>query len=193
MHGTKEQADRLQHASCMAYCAHQTVFDPRSSPAYPALAMQSPITVHPDGSRPQHAPTEPERVVARLLPRFIKAEANLLRLPLFALGTKGLRTLDAIECRGTMRRNGETHDFWFQAARNAKTPYPGPLSRAAHLAFLSIATDHGFPIENPISWSWRELCRRMGLQPSGREVRQIKAAITEIGRASCRERVYVLV
>ena len=63
-------------------------------------------------------------------------------------------------------------------ARNAKTQYPGPLSRAAHLAFLSIATDHGFPIENPISWSWRELCRRIGIQPSGRTVSHIKAAIT---------------
>ena len=43
---------------------------------------------------------------ANLLPRFIKAEANLLRLPLFALGTKGLKSLDAIECRGTTHRDG---------------------------------------------------------------------------------------
>jgi len=113
-----------------------------------------------------------------LLPRFIKAEANLLRLPLFALGTRGLRTLDAIECRGKSRRGGETYEFVFQAARNAKTQYPGPLSRAAHLAFLSIATDRGFPIENPIAWSWRDLCRRMEIQPSGRTVEHIKSAIT---------------
>ncbi len=144
--------------------------------------MATPLTL-PE----QHTETRPTAAAnctsdlqhaANLLPRFIKAEANLLRLPLFALGTKGLRTLDAIECRGMIRRNGETHQFTFQAARNAKTQYPGPLSRAAHQAFLSIATDRGFPIENPIAWSWRDLCRRMAVPPSGREVRQIKAAIT---------------
>src|SRR5262245_25427271 len=113
------------------------------------------------------AESRPSQVaISNLLPRFIKAEANLLRLPLFALGTRGLRSLDAIECRGTIRRDGVTHEFTFQAARNAKTAYPGPLSRAVHLAFLSIATDHGFPIANPISWSWRDLCRQMGIGPS---------------------------
>jgi hypothetical protein len=110
-------------------------------------------------------------------PRFIKAEANLLRLPLFALQTKGLRSLDGIECRGTITRNDETHDFVFRASRSTATLYPGPLSRAVHLAFLSLATDQGFPLTNPISWGWRDLCRRMGISYSGREVQQIKAAI----------------
>lgn len=112
-----------------------------------------------------------------LAPRFIKAEANLLRLPLFALQTKGLRTLDGIECRGTITRNEETHNFVFRASRSTATLYPGPLSRAVHLAFLSLATDRGFPLSNPISWGWRDLCRRMGISYSGREVLQLKAAI----------------
>jgi hypothetical protein len=117
------------------------------------------------------------RGAERLTPRFIKAEANLLRLPLFALSTKGLRTLDGIECRGTITRNDETHNFAFRASRNTATLYPGPLSRAVHLAFLSLATDRGFPLANPISWGWRDLCRRMGISCSGREVQQIKVAI----------------
>jgi hypothetical protein len=112
-----------------------------------------------------------------LPPRYIKAEANLLRLPLFALQTKGLKTLDGIECRGQTTRNGETHSFVLTAARSTITPYPGPLARAAHLAFLSIATDGGFPIENPISWTWYDLCRRMGIKPSGRSLTQLKGAI----------------
>ena len=32
--------------------------------------------------------------------RSLKAEVNLLRLPLFALHTKGLSTLDGLECQG---------------------------------------------------------------------------------------------
>jgi hypothetical protein len=123
-------------------------------------------------------PPLPDRPRAvQLAPRFIKAEANLLRLPLFALQTKGLRTLDGIECRGTITRNEETHNFVLRASRSTATLYPGPLSRAAHLAFLSLATDRGFPLANPISWGWRDLCRRMGISYSGREVQQLKAAI----------------
>ncbi len=119
----------------------------------------------------------PDAKPEQLSPRFIKAEANLLRLPLFALQTKGLRTLDGIECRGSITRNDETHNFVFRASRSTATLYPGPLSRSAHLAFLSLATEQGFPLANPISWGWRDLCRRMGITYSGREVLQLKAAI----------------
>ena len=71
----------------------------------------------------------------------------MVRLPLFALQTKGLKTLDGIECSGTLTRNSETHQFTFVAARSTLTPYPGPLARRAHLAILSIATEAEFPIE----------------------------------------------
>lgn len=118
-----------------------------------------------------------QRAGANLLPRFIKAEANLLRLPLFALHTKGLKTLDGIQCRGTITRNDETHEFTLIASRSTRTLYPGPLARRAHLAFLSLATERGYPIENPIAWSWRDLCRRMGISGSGRDILQLKAAI----------------
>src|SRR4051794_7541737 len=71
---------------------------------------------------------------ASLLPRFIRAEANLLNLPLFALQTKGLRSLDGIECRGKVTRGETTYDFTLRASRNTATLYPGPLARKAHLA-----------------------------------------------------------
>lgn len=117
-------------------------------------------------------------------PRIIKAEANLLRLPLFALNTKGLRTLDAIECRGKLNRDDTAHEFVFRASRSATMPYPGPLARSAHLAFLSRATEQGFPLQNPIAWGWRDLCRRMGISPSGRTVKRLKAAIASTAALS---------
>lgn len=110
-------------------------------------------------------------------PRMIKVEANFLRLPLFALHTRGLNTLDGIECRGKTHRDGMTHEFVFKATRNTATTYPGPLARSVHLAFLSLMTERGFPLQNPITWTWRDLCRRMGITYSGRAVLQIKAAI----------------
>lgn len=112
-----------------------------------------------------------------VLSSFIKVEANLLRLPLFALHTKGLRTLDAIECRGKMSRGNVAHEFSFRAYRSTATHYPGPLSRSAHLAFLSLLTEQGLPLQNPIRWTWRDLCRRMRISCSGRTVERLKSAV----------------
>lgn len=117
------------------------------------------------------------RDLESLLPHFIRAEANLLRLPLFALHTKGLKTLDGIECRGRSSRDGQTHEFTFRATRNTDTLYPGPLARAAHGAFLDLMTERGLPLENPIIWSWRDLCRRMNIEYGGWVVLRLKEAI----------------
>jgi hypothetical protein len=110
--------------------------------------------------------------------RFIRAEANLLRLPLFALHTKGLRTLDGIECTGSTTRGGQTQEFVFRVTRNTSSLYPGPLSRKIHFALIDIATRRGLPLTNPITWSWRDLCRRMNISYGGsKTVRELKSAI----------------
>ena len=114
---------------------------------------------------------------AALAPKFIKVEANLLKLPLFALHTRGLGSLDGIECRGRAHRNGIAQDYFLSSTRNTATQYPGPLARSIHMAFLSIVSDRGFPFENPVTWTWRELCRRLEITYSGRAVAQLKAAI----------------
>ncbi|MBA3311786.1 MAG: hypothetical protein M3552_18010 [Planctomycetota bacterium] len=110
-------------------------------------------------------------------PETVAAEANLLRLPLFALGTKGLKELDGFEFRGTIGSGGITRAFLLRTARNTATAYPGPLSRSAHLAFLAILTERGLPTMNPVTWTWRELCRRLGVSVSGRTVAHLKDAI----------------
>jgi hypothetical protein len=134
--------------------------------------VNEPIHPEPDGLP---ALVSPGREGA--LSQFIKVEANLLRLPLFALHTKGLRTLDAIECRGRSSRDDVAHEFSFRAFRSTATHYPGPLSRSAHLAFLSLLTERGLPLQNPITWTWRDLCRRMRISCSGRTVQRLKAAV----------------
>lgn len=132
-----------------------------------------------DGSAPRQTNVEKTPAAAKpLMPQFVKTEANLLRLPLFALHTKRLKTLDGIECRGRMNRDGQKYQFVFRATRNAATLYPGPLARSAHLAFLSIVTEQGLPIQNPLTWTWRDLCRRMGIVYGGQIVAHLKAAIT---------------
>lgn len=138
----------------------------------PAPAGRTGEDANPDTDQFPAVPDE------KLLPHFIRAEANLLRLPLFALGTKGLKTLDGVECKGTITRDGQTHQFTLRATRNTATLYPGPLARAAHLAFLSLLTEQGLPLQNPVTWSWRDLCRRMRIEPSGWMVRCLKESIS---------------
>ena len=132
----------------------------------------------PGNTRKPEGEKSPVPAQAGVLPQFIRTEANLLRLPLFALHTKRLKTLDGIECHGRISRDGQTHQFLFRATRNTGTLYPGPLARSAHLAFLSIVTDQGLPLENPLTWSWRDLCRRMGIAYGGQMVHHLKDAIT---------------
>lgn len=97
----------------------------------------------------------------------VQAETNLLRFPFFSLHTKGLRSIDFKEVRGTRVENGQTHEFIFRVSRNTDHLYPGPLSRKAHFAILSIMRQQGFPFRNPVSFTWRQLVREMNVAYSG--------------------------
>jgi hypothetical protein len=109
--------------------------------------------------------------------RILRAEATLLRVPIFALAIKGSASLDGFEFRHSRRRGERTVESVIRTERDEKTPYPGPLSRRVHMAVLSMVTERGFPFENPVAWTWRELCRRMGLPNSGRRDAELKAAL----------------
>jgi hypothetical protein len=117
----------------------------------------------------------------------LKAEVNLLRLPVFALSTKGLRTLNGLEVKGVFRRDGEQHEYAFRTARSVDTLYPGPLARAAHLALLSLGTER-LPVPHPLVWTWRELCRRVGCSPSGTMIGKLKEALTATASLTIRSR-----
>lgn len=97
----------------------------------------------------------------------VQVETNLLRFPFFALHTKGLREIDAKEVRGTRVENGQSHEFVFRVSRNTDHLYPGPLSRKAHFALLSLLRQQGFPFRNPIAFTWRQLAREMHVAYSG--------------------------
>ncbi len=97
----------------------------------------------------------------------VQAETNLLRFPFFSLHTKGLREIDYKEVRGTRVENGRTHEFSFRASRNTDHLYPGPLSRKAHFAILSLLRRQGFPFRNPVAFTWRQLVREMNVAYGG--------------------------
>jgi len=109
--------------------------------------------------------------------RIVRVEATLLRVPVFALAVKGAASLDGFESRRVSRRGDRTVEVVIRTERDDRSAYPGPLSRRAHFALLSMISDRGFPFENPLSWTWRDLCRTMGLPASGRRDRELKAAL----------------
>jgi hypothetical protein len=117
----------------------------------------------------------------------LKAEVNLLRLPVFALSTRGLRTLEGLEVKGVFRRDGQEHEYHFKTLRSVGTAYPGPLARSAHLALLSMGTER-LPVPQPLTWTWRELCRRMGCGCSGEIIGKLKEALTATASLTIRSR-----
>lgn len=111
-------------------------------------------------------------------PEIIRAEANFLRFPFFALHSKGLRQLDGIECVGRKQIQGRNHEFRLTVTRNTKHLFPGTLSRSVHYALLSIQQEQSFPYQNPITWnSWKQLTDQMGISWGGEIVTKIKDAI----------------
>jgi hypothetical protein len=109
--------------------------------------------------------------------RTLKAEATLLRIPIFSLAVKGSASLDGFEFRYARKRGDQTVEVTIRTERDADLPYPGPLSRRVHMAILSLVSERGFPFDNPVVWTWRDLCRRMGLPNSGRRDEEFKRAI----------------
>lgn len=107
----------------------------------------------------------------------LRAEATLLRIPIFALAVRGSASLDGFEFRHVRRKGEQTFESVIRTERDEKATYPGPLSRRVHMGMLSLVTDRGFPFENPVCWTWRDLCRRMGLPNSGRRVAELKGAL----------------
>src|SRR5262245_15559591 len=92
------------------------------------------------------------RMTPREERRTLKAEATLLRIPIFALPVRGSASLDGFEFRHTRRRGDETVEVAIRTERDPALPYPGPLSRRIHMACLSLVAERGFPFENPLTW-----------------------------------------
>lgn len=83
--------------------------------------------------------------------RTLKAEATLLRTPIFAPAVKGSASLDGIEFRHVRRRGDQAVEVAFRTERDPSLPYPGPPGRRIPMAFLSATAERGFPFETPLT------------------------------------------
>lgn len=111
----------------------------------------------------------------------MKAEANLLRFPFFALHTKGLRNCKGWSIEGKTTLDDASYDFKYRITCNTDDVFPGPLAREAHHALMHIlTTTQSPPYDNPIGFTWRQLRKAMGKSIGGADIKRLKAAIRSI-------------
>jgi len=119
---------------------------------------------------------------------FIKSEVNFARLPFFALSRGGLKKQGEIEYKDSVERGGEKLDILWRVTANIRYGYPGPFDKRVHKAIEFLISKKGFPVENPIVFSFYELCRLMNINNSGKTKRMIKDALVRTKLAGVESR-----
>jgi hypothetical protein len=123
-----------------------------------------------------HMPDQPEE----LPQRYTAAELNLSRLPFFASYTKDLESRNGITYTDTVTHDGQEIETVWEVTGNTKYGYPGPFAESVHAALLDIITERGLPFENPVVFSFYEVCQRLDIPPSGKNMQNIRNAILSI-------------
>jgi len=118
----------------------------------------------------------------------IRSEVNFLLFPFFALNRYEVRQRLETEFRAVVTRDGEKLEILWNVSANPKYGYPGPLDKKVHKAIEQIIDEQGFPIRNPISFTFYDLCRRLEIPDSGKNIRNIKQALKRIKTASIESR-----
>jgi len=115
----------------------------------------------------------------------VRAEVNLLTLPFFALSRKGLKDIQEICYHDVVTRGGKRVEIFWRVSANVRQGFPGPFDKEVHKAIEQILSEQlrsrSLPLKNPIPLgSLYELCRRMGINSSGKNYRRIKEALKRI-------------
>jgi len=114
----------------------------------------------------------------------LRTEVNLLLFPFFALNRQEVRRRLETEFRAVVTRDGKRLEILWNVSANPKYGYPGPLDKKVHKTIEQIINERGLPVRNPIPFTFYELCKRMGVPDSGKNIRNIKQALKRIKTAS---------
>ena len=115
-----------------------------------------------------------------LTPDVLRSEVNLLVFPFFSLAKKGLSRKTETEYRAIVERGGQRVEVLWQVSANVKYGYPGPFDKQVHKAIEELLTELTPPIVNPRPFSIYDLCKRMGINTSGRNYLKLKKALERI-------------
>lgn len=109
----------------------------------------------------------------------VKTDANLARLPFFALSHEELREFHIELSISEVRGNEKVELFWI-VTPNVKYGYPGIFARDVHRAVEYLLTRNGFPVPEFIDFSIYEIAYILEIEPSGRTYANIKQALLSI-------------
>ena len=115
--------------------------------------------------------------------RYIASELNLARLPYFASSRTNANRKSITYNRVIQQEDGELEIQW-RVTADAEYGYPGPFAEAVHAAILDIITEDGLPCENPITFTFYNICNRLEIPPSGKNTTDIRRAIRSISSAN---------
>jgi hypothetical protein len=129
----------------------------------------------PDSPTTSSAPAAPADL------RMVRSEVNFLTYPFFCLDNRWHTDRLKIEYHRTLDRGEGREEIAWRVLAHQEYGLPGPFDWALHKAIEEIINERGFPVRNPIPFSMRELCRRMGISYAGsKTIAEIKAAFLRI-------------
>jgi hypothetical protein len=106
---------------------------------------------------------------------------NFLVYPFFCLDNRWHKDRLKIEYHRTLDRGEGREEISWRVLAHQEYGLPGPFDWELHRAIEEIINERGFPVRNPIPFSMRELCRRMGISYAGsKTIADIKAAFLRI-------------
>jgi len=108
----------------------------------------------------------------------LRSEVNTLCFPLFFLSKRS--SSQTIECRKMRRQGNQTVEAVWRVIPHPAYGRPGPLAHRIHRAEEQLITERGLPIENPVSFTIHNLCRRAGIAAGGTEYLKVKQALLSI-------------
>jgi len=112
--------------------------------------------------------------------RQVRSEVNFLVYPFFCLDNRWHTDRLKIEYHRTLDRGEGREEISWRVLAHQEYGLPGPFDWELHRAIEEIINERGFPVRNPIPFSMRDVCRRMGITYSGRTAEAIKAALLRI-------------
>ena len=129
----------------------------------------------PDSPTTSGAPASPSDL------RMVRSEVNFLTYPFFCLDNRWHTDRLKIEYYRTLDRGEGREEISWRVLAHQEYGLPGLFDWELHKAIEAIINERGFPVRNPIPFSLRELCRRMGISYAGsKTIAEIKAAFLRI-------------
>ncbi|MFQ5903658.1 MAG: hypothetical protein ACE5JO_08205 [Candidatus Binatia bacterium] len=112
--------------------------------------------------------------------QLVRSEVNFLVYPFFCLDNRWHQDRLEIAYHRTLNRGEGREEISWQVIAHPRFGFPGPFDLELHKAIEEIINERGFPVRNPVPFSMKGLCRRMGITCSGRTTKEIRAAFQRI-------------